>query len=100
MLAVKKDAPDLLGLRAQALFEKHRASDDVMIPKLVTDAIKQALDVDPDNTRALFTRAMVFKRSGDMKKALAYFKRITQIDPRHIEAQREVRLAKLRADQE
>jgi tetratricopeptide (TPR) repeat protein len=100
LLSAKKDAPDLLGLRAQALFEKHRASDDVMIPKPVTDAIKQALELDPDNTRALFTRAMVYKRSGDMKKAVAYFKRITQIDPRHLEAQREVRLAKLRADQE
>lgn len=100
LLVARKDAPDLLGLRAQALFEKHRASDDVMIPKPVTDAIKQALDLNPDNTRALFTRALVYKRSGDMKKALAYFKRITQIDPRHLEAQREVRLAKLRADQE
>lgn len=99
LLSAKKDASELLGLRALALFEKHRASDDVMIPKPVTDAIKQALENDPDNTRALFTRGLVFKRSGDAKKALAYFKRVAQLDPRHLEAQREVRLAKLRSEE-
>jgi tetratricopeptide (TPR) repeat protein len=99
-LVLKKDGDDLLGLRALALFEKHRASDDVMIPKPVTDAIKYALELEADNTRALFARGLVLKRSGDTKKALAYFKRVAQLDPRHLEAQREVRLAKLRSEQE
>ena len=95
MLAARKDASDLLGLRAQALFEKHRVSDD-RTARVVVDAIKRALEIDPDNTRALFARGLVLKRAGEAKKALAYFKRVAQLDPKHIEAQREIRLAKLR----
>jgi tetratricopeptide (TPR) repeat protein len=97
MLAARKDAKDLLGLRAQALFEKHRASDDGAA-RVVLDAIKRALEVDPDNTRALFARGLLLQRAGEAKKALAYFRRVAQLEPRHLEAQREIRLAKLRSE--
>jgi hypothetical protein len=40
----------------------------------------------------------MLKRAGETKKALAYFKRVAQLAPRHLEAQREIRLAKLRSD--
>jgi tetratricopeptide (TPR) repeat protein len=97
MLAARKDQSDLLGLRAQALFEKHRAGDDGTA-RVVVDAIKRALEVDPDDTRALFARGLVLQRAGEAKKALAYFRRVAQLDPKHLEAQREIRLAKLRSE--
>jgi hypothetical protein len=97
LLVVRRDAADLLGLRAQALFDKHRAGDEDAI-RLVGDAVKRALEVNPDEIRALFTRGLMLKRAGDAKKSLAYFKRVVQLAPRHLDAQREIRLAKLRED--
>lgn len=97
LLAVNQCASDLLGLRAQALFEKHRAGDEDAA-RLVGEAIKRALEVNPDEVRALFTRGLVLKRAGETKKSLAYFRRVVQLSPRHLEAQREVRLAKLREE--
>ena len=97
LLNGRRDASELLGLRAQALFEKSRVGDE-SAARDVTDAVRRTLEVDPDNTRALFTRGMVLKRAGEAKKALAYFRRVAQLAPKHLEAQREIRLAKLRSD--
>jgi tetratricopeptide (TPR) repeat protein len=86
---------DLWALRGYVLFEKHRTEPDGL-PRGVVDALKKALEIDPDQARALYTRGLVYKRAGDTKKAVASFRRVLQIDPKHIEARREVRLDKLR----
>jgi tetratricopeptide (TPR) repeat protein len=86
---------ELLTLRGVALFEKHRA--DPEIPREVLDTLKRALELDEHQTRALYTRGLLYNRTGESKKALACFKRVLKIQPKHIEAQREIRLAELRA---
>jgi tetratricopeptide (TPR) repeat protein len=95
MLRTEPESAELHALRGYALFEKHR-SDQEGLPRSVVDALKKALEIDADQPRALYTRGLVFQRGGDAKKALACFKRVLQIQPKHIEARREVRLAKLR----
>jgi hypothetical protein len=93
-----KEAPEdaaILALRGHALFEKHRVSPKGL-PKSVLDALRKALEIDPDQRRAVYVRGLVYKQAGDMKKATACWKRVLQIDPKHLEAQRELRLAKLR----
>jgi tetratricopeptide (TPR) repeat protein len=95
LLLDQPERPDLLALRGHALFDKHGAETDGL-PRNVVDALKKALDVDPDQPRALYLRGLVYQRAGETKKAVATFKRVLQVDPKHIEAQREVRLAKLR----
>jgi hypothetical protein len=96
MLKLEPTRADLYGLRAQVLFEKHSKGEAEGLPRSVIDALKRALEIDPDEVRALFTRGLVCKRGGDARKALAYFKRVLKIDPKHLEAERELRLAKLR----
>lgn len=89
------NSTDVLGLQARVLFERYRG-DPAGLPKFVVDLLRKALENDPDDVHALFTRGLVYQRGGDTKKASAYFRRVLQIDPKHFEAQREVRLAKLR----
>jgi tetratricopeptide (TPR) repeat protein len=89
------NSTDVLGLQARVLFEKYRGDPDGL-PKFVVDLLRKALENEPDDVHALFTRGLVYQRGGDAKKSLAYFRRVLQLDPKHIEAQREVRLAKLR----
>jgi tetratricopeptide (TPR) repeat protein len=96
MLKREPKCAELYGLRAQVLFDKHSQGETTGLPRSVIDALKRALEIDADEVRALFTRGLVCKRGGDARKALAYFKRVLQIDPKHLEAERELRLAKLR----
>ncbi len=86
---------ELTALRAHILFEKHQVNPDGL-PRSVLDAIRKALELDPEHPRALYTKGLVFKRAGDPKKAAMYFRKVLQVDPKHLEAQRELRLAKLR----
>lgn len=97
LLAEGKADVELLALHAQVLFEKHSV-DDAGLPRAVHDAIKRAIDADPDHPRTTYIKGLVAKRAGDTRKALAYFRKVLQSDPKHIDAQREVRLLKLRAD--
>jgi tetratricopeptide (TPR) repeat protein len=96
MLKLEPTRAELYGLRAQILFDKHSQGEPSGLPRSVIDALKRALEIDADEVRALFTRGLVCKRGGDARKALVYFKRVLQIDPKHLEAERELRLAKLR----
>lgn len=91
----EREQADVLALRAHALFEKHRA-DLEGLPRTVVDTLKKALELDADQPRALYVRGLVYQRAGDSKKAVASFKRVLQVDPKHIEAKREIRLARLR----
>ena len=86
---------ELTALRAHILFEKHQVNPDGL-PRSVLDAIRKALELDPEHPRALYTKGLVFKRAGDPRKAAVYFRKVLQVDPKHLEAQRELRLAKLR----
>jgi tetratricopeptide (TPR) repeat protein len=86
---------ELLALRAHVLFEKHQVNPEGL-PRSVLDAIREALEADDENPRALHTKGLMYKRAGDPKKAALYFRRVLQADPKHIDAQRELRLAKLR----
>jgi tetratricopeptide (TPR) repeat protein len=95
LLRLEPERAELHGLRAHVLFDKH-SKEEQGLPRSVIDALKRALEIDADETRALYTRGLVCKRAGDPKKAGAYFKRVLQIDPKHVDAQREIRLAKLR----
>ena len=101
LLALEPERAEWLGLRAQALFEKHQFEKDIElegVPRVVLDAIKKALEVDSEQPRALYTKGMIFKRTGEMKKALICWKRALRADPKNLEAGREFRLAKLRTE--
>ena len=55
---------------------------------------------EPDYERALFYRGSLLKRSGHEDKALADFRKVVELNPRNIDAAREVRLQAVRAKKE
>jgi tetratricopeptide (TPR) repeat protein len=59
-------------------------------------ALDKLLTGDPDCVRALFYRAQLLMRTGNSNAALRDYRKIIRIDPRHVDAQREVRLSEIR----
>lgn len=82
-------------LRAYALCQTFTGT---AVPSPLLDAIDAALRLDPQQPRALYVRGVVLKRLGKERDALRWFQRALEADPNHIDAQRELRLAKLRRD--
>jgi len=58
--------------------------------------LDKILTGDPDCTRALFYRGQLQKRFGRIELAVRDFRRVIRLDPRHIEAEREVRIHEMR----
>jgi tetratricopeptide (TPR) repeat protein len=83
-----------LGMLAYVLLG--RVTTEGQIGKDIVEAVNQALRIDADEIRALYTKARCYKRMGKEREALHYFKRAVTVDPNHIEATREVRLLLLR----
>ena len=50
----------------------------------------------PNSERAIFYRGMLYKRIEENKKAIADFKRVSELNPRNLDATREVRLYNMR----
>jgi tetratricopeptide (TPR) repeat protein len=92
--AEPKDAK-LHGLRARALFELHKA-DSNGLPRTVLEAVRKAHELDPDEANAFFVRGLMFKQTGESHKAVACWKRALLTDPKHLDAQREIRIAQMR----
>jgi hypothetical protein len=87
---------ECLGLRAWILYQQIFTGDRP--PRALLDAIDAALRVNEEQARALYVKGLVFKRLGKPHDALRYFQRALDADPRNVEAERELRLAKMRRD--
>jgi hypothetical protein len=83
-----------LGMLAHVLLG--RATTDSQIGKEIVETVNQALRLDSDEVRALYTKARCYKRMGKEREALHYFKRTVAVEPNHLEATREIRLLLLR----
>ncbi len=62
--------------------------------------LNEVLTKEPKFERALFYRAQLLKRSGELQLAMADFRKVAQINPRNIDAAREVRLFDRRKQRE
>lgn len=62
----------------------------------ILEALNVALEIDPSDERALFTKGMMLKKQGKKGDALRLFKKVVEQNPKHVEAQREVRVATMR----
>jgi len=58
--------------------------------------IEKAQRLEPNNTRIRWYRGSILKRLGKNGKAVADFRFIAENDPRHVDAQREIRLYEMR----
>lgn len=59
-------------------------------------ALDKILTGDPDCVRALFYRGQVLKRLGRIEPALRDYRKAVRLDPRHVDAQREMRIHEMR----
>ena len=58
--------------------------------------IEKATRLEPNNTRIRWYRGLLLKRMGKNGKAIGDFRFIVENDPRHVDAQREIRLYEMR----
>lgn len=58
--------------------------------------LDDALEKDSENIRAFWYRAQLCKKAGQTQKAMRDFKKIIQLKPNHVEAQRELRVYSMR----
>jgi hypothetical protein len=58
--------------------------------------IEKAQRLEPNNTRIRWYRGSILKRLGKNGKAVSDFRFIVENDPRHLDAQREIRLYEMR----
>ena len=68
---------------------------DVVGPK-VMDLLAAAVKLAPDDAQAHYFYGAVLKVRGDLAKAQKFFRKTLEIDPRHVEATRELRLMRMR----
>ena len=86
---------DFLAMRAFLLYQQFSGERP---PRALVDAIERALRLNEEQARALYVKGMVLQRMGKRNEALRYFYKALDSDPQHLEAQREIRLAKMRRD--
>lgn len=59
-------------------------------------SLSKAIQLTPQSDKAHYYKGMAMKRWGDDKAALTYFRKAAELNPKNIEAVREVRLAEMR----
>jgi curved DNA-binding protein CbpA len=94
-LALNPDEADFHAMHAWLLFQKHGMSGGAPVADMRA-SVDRALQLDEQCVRALYTKGVILKQLGHGDDALEHFRRATELDPRHLEAAREVRLAEMR----
>lgn len=64
----------------------------------ILDSLERSLELNPDLERAHHYLGCILKQSGEREAALHHFARASELNPRNIEAAREVRLMRMRRD--
>ncbi|MDB4941143.1 MAG: DnaJ-class molecular chaperone CbpA [Labilithrix sp.] len=90
-----RDDADAMALAAWALVQAGEATEDVL--RATLPQLDKAVHTDTYCERAHFYRGIIHKRLGNGAAAFRDFTRVTQINPRHVDAQREIRIMEMRA---
>ena len=83
--------------RGWALFNDKNGA--VSYHEEVLESLDRAIELSDVNDKAYYYKGMVYRRASKDKKALAAFRRAADLNPRNIEAAREVRIANMRGDE-
>lgn len=93
LIAREPGNAECLAMRAWLHYQQFLGNEP---PKILQDLIERSLRLDEQQPRALYLKGMVLKRMGRDQEAVRYFQKALDADPKHLEAQRELRLAKMR----
>jgi curved DNA-binding protein CbpA len=85
------DQADHIALVAWLAAQKSDANVEASIKEL-----DRALMIQPTNVRVLWYRGQLYKRIGKLGRAMRDFRYVVERDPRHVDAQREIRLYNMR----
>lgn len=87
--------PQYLAMKAKMLLELRRVLDDATQAE-VEGLLGTALAVDPDHVESLVLRGRMSQRLGRSEEAVRDYRRAAHLDPKNLEANREIRLAGIR----
>lgn len=91
-IELSPDEPDYPAMKAWALLQRDgEAQRDAILP-----LAQRALAANPKHEQALLTLAFLYKRVGDSANAVKHFERLVEANPKHVDAARELRLARMR----
>ncbi len=94
-LEVAPTTPQYLAMKAKMLLELRRVLDDAT-QAAVEGLLSTALAVDPDHVESLVLRGRLSQRLGRSEEAVRDYRRAAHLDPKNLEANREIRLAGIR----
>jgi len=96
-LAADANAEDGEAIGLLAWIQLHRREPGLPVTDLVA-RLKQAIDLVPRSEKLNFYLGTALKRAGDSTSAVIYFRRAADLNPRNVDAVREVRLFEMRRD--
>ncbi|MBW1756230.1 MAG: DnaJ domain-containing protein [Deltaproteobacteria bacterium] len=94
MAVVRKEA-DYPAMKAWILLLRDGIADENVADQ-IRDLLRKTFAINPDHVQGHFVRATFLKRQGDHDKALKHFKKVAKLDPKNLEALREVRIGNMR----
>ena len=94
MAVVRKEA-DYPAMKAWILLLRDGVETEEVADE-IRNLLRKAFSINPDHVQGHFVRAHFLKRQGDYDKALKHFKKVAKLDPKNLEALREVRVGNMR----
>jgi len=94
IMELNPDDADYHATYGWLLFSKHDGAESVQLEAIA--ALERAIALSPDHDKSHYYLGMILKRAGRVGEAATHFAKAAEINPRHIEAVREVRLANMR----
>lgn len=95
ILLLAPEEADYHAARGQVIFKQHGTQDPRQIEAALR-AVEAALTRDDRCERALVTKAEILQRTGKENESFAIWKRVHELYPRNVEAQRMKRIADMR----
>jgi hypothetical protein len=94
MAVVRKDA-DYPAMKAWILLLRDGVNGEEVADE-IRSLLRKTFSINSDHVHGHFVRAHFLKRQGDHDKALKHFKKVARLDPKNLEAVREVRIGTMR----
>jgi tetratricopeptide (TPR) repeat protein len=97
ILHVVKEDAEYYFMDAWLLMQKHAGQTQDVPLKQMLESVDKALQLYDRHEKANLLKGQILRRMGRKGEALTFFKKVAEINPRNIDAMREVRVATMRA---
>ncbi len=94
VISLSGDEADYHAMQAWLLLQKHPEGDAPF--KEMINATEKALKLNKDHERSIYYRGLILKRMKRDADALKFFRRAAELNPKNLDALREVRIATMR----